>query len=72
MPEENRHREQDPSANRKLLLYFPSPAKGKVLASEPASSSAVKTLKLCDVRAGSQTGSESQQVITPLVGRFMA
>jgi hypothetical protein len=72
MREEDSHREPHPPANRKLVLYFPSPAMGKVLASKPASSPAVNGLKLRAVRAGSQIGSESQPVITTLVERFMA
>jgi hypothetical protein len=72
MREKDSHREQHPPANRKLVLYFPSPAKGKVLASKPASSPAVNGLKLRAVGAGSKIGSESQPLLTTLVERFMA
>jgi hypothetical protein len=60
MREKASHRAQHPPANRKLVLYFPSPVKGKVLASKPVSSPAINGLKLRAVGTGSKIGSESQ------------
>ena len=60
MREEDSRREQHPPANRKLVLYFPSPAMGTVLAGKPASSPAANGLKLRAVRTGSKIGSKSQ------------